>query len=553
MKITYLGHAGLEVQTARATVLCDPWLSPEGTFQASWFQFPDNSHLVTPELRRPTAVVVSHEHLDHVDPWFLAQVPSTIPIIIHRFPSPVLRRKLQAAGPRPIIELPAWEPLEIADGTSVFFVPEESPMNHDVAIVIQADGQTLLNMNDARLAPMQMREIRTKAGGTVDVFALQGAGASWYPMCYEYPPEKRATLSRQKRLAKFGYMVRAIRAVKPTTVIPFAGPPCFLDPELAPLNAELTAGIFPDQQQVVDWLATRAVTNTVVMLPGDAWDAEARVKDADPAWEGFSFADRASYIERYAERRRPHVEAVLSRYPHPSESLWEPFQGYFSRLLEMSPYFNGKIGMRVGFDITGPGGGAWAVDFRPGAEGVYRDQGECSYRYWIDSRWAVPLLAGKMPWEDFFLSCRFHAWRDPDMYNDHLLGLLKFAHAPALDAVEHYETSMTFEERITIHENGCKYRVQRYCPHAGNDLLESGEVLPGGILRCLAHHYEFSLETGACINGTCKALEVERLDPAGETVVPVEVAAEPAAPAPGWSGALAGGYPAPRRDAVEGR
>jgi UDP-MurNAc hydroxylase len=35
MRVTALGHAGLKVETSRATVLVDPWLSPEGAFQAS--------------------------------------------------------------------------------------------------------------------------------------------------------------------------------------------------------------------------------------------------------------------------------------------------------------------------------------------------------------------------------------------------------------------------------------------------------------------------------------------------------------------------------------
>jgi UDP-MurNAc hydroxylase len=138
-----------------------------------------------------------------------------------------------------------------------------------------------------------------------------------------------------------------------------------------------------------------------------------------------------------------------------------------------------------------------------------------------------------MPWEDFFLSLRFRAWRDPDLYNDHMLGLLKFAHGEALDAVERYETSMTFDERITVHaDDGTAYRIQRYCPHAGNDLLESGEVLPGGIVRCLAHHYEFSLETGACTNTVCRALEVERVGRVEE--VAVEGAPRPVAAPTRW-------------------
>lgn len=84
MIITALGHAGLDVRTSNARVLIDPWLSPEGAFQAAWFQYPDNSHLLTESLLRPTAIVISHEHLDHVDPWFLSHVPRDIPAIIPR-------------------------------------------------------------------------------------------------------------------------------------------------------------------------------------------------------------------------------------------------------------------------------------------------------------------------------------------------------------------------------------------------------------------------------------------------------------------------------------
>ncbi len=511
MRVTHLGHAGLKVELRGGTLVVDPWFSPQGAFQASWFQYPDNSHLLGASLYTPTAIVISHEHLDHVDPWFLSHVPSHIPVIIHAYPSPVLRRKVLAGGPREIIRVGAWERVEVAGG-SVFFVPEESPANHDAAIVIEGDGQTILNLNDARLSPVQFREIRTKVGGSIDMFPLQAAGASWYPMCYEYPDEKRRDLSRRKRFAKFAYTARAIKIVEPVVALPFAGPPCFLDPNLFRHNAEIDGGIFPDQQQAADWLAGRGITNTVVLLPGDAWDLDTRKKEADPVWNGFSFADRRSYLETYQARRQSSVDAVLARHPDPTESLWPAFREYFERLLTFRPYFNRKINMHVGFEITGPGGGSWAVDFRPGHEGVYETIGKCAYRYRFASRWLPPLLNGSVPWEDFFLSLRFEAWRDPDLYNDHLLGLLKFAHPEALEAVERFETSMAAEERIIVHANGQAYRIQRRCPHAGNDLLETGEILPDRIIRCLAHHYEFSLDTGECVNGACSPLATEPVD-----------------------------------------
>lgn len=515
MRVTALGHAGLKVETKRATVLVDPWFSPEGAFQASWFQYPDNSHLLQePSLLEPTAVVISHEHLDHVDPWFLARLPPEVPVIIPLYPSPVLRRKVESGGRRAIIEVEPWERLELADGTSVFFVSEQSPMNHDSAIVIRGDGQTLLNLNDARLFPVQFRGIRNEVGGVIDVFAFQGAGASWYPMCYEYPPKRRAELSRQKRSAKLSYVARAIEVVEPRVLLPFAGPPCFLDPTIQRHNAEMDEGIFPDQRQVADWLAGRGMGDAPVLLPGDAWDVDAGVRDPDPAWADFSFADRWPYVEEYAERRRPHLDAVLGRHPDPDDSLREPFFEYFGRVQGMSPYFDHRIGMAVGFDITGPGGGRWSVDFGPGSEAVRDGLDGCGYIYRFASRWLPPLLDGSVPWEDFFLSLRFEASRNPDVYNDHLLGLLKFAHPEALGAVEDFERSIASEEMITIHAEGRGYSIGRYCPHAGNDLLTTGEVLPGGVIRCLAHHYEFDLATGECMNGSCPPLEVGEVDEA---------------------------------------
>ncbi|MBW4688334.1 MAG: MBL fold metallo-hydrolase [Komarekiella atlantica HA4396-MV6] len=510
MKVTSLGHAGLKVETNNATVLIDPWLSPEGAFLGSWFQYPSNQHLITPSLLQPTAIALSHEHLDHVDPWFLAQLPPDTPVIIPRYPSPVLKKKIANAGLKNIVEIPQWQPVQLAEGVSVFFVTEDSPMNHDAAVIIVGDGKTLLNLNDARLSLAQLCSIRTKVGGVIDVLTLQGAGASWYPVCYEYSQERKQELSDRKRMAKFSYLERAIASVKPVTAIPFAGPPCFLDPELAWANSEIEDGIFPDQQQVVNWLHQQGVNNTMILLPGDVFDVIQQSKQPDPFWGDFSFSDRDSYIKNYSQQKATHITALKARYPEPTESLWEPFREYFQGLLAMNSYFNHKIGMRVGFDITGAGGGKWAVDFRPGYEGVYNAIKECSYGYRFASKWLPALLHG-LPWEDFFLSLRFVAWRDPDIYNDHLLGLLKFACPQSLQAVEDYENSMDSQEQITIHSEGQTYKIQRYCPHAGVDLQEVGEILPGGILRCLSHHYEFDLETGKCLNGKCKLLDSTRI------------------------------------------
>jgi hypothetical protein len=101
-------------------------------------------------------------------------------------------------------------------------------------------------------------------------------------------------------------------------------------------------------------LPARRIETTTLLLPGDAWDAEMHRRDADPTWRDFRFEDRHDYLRDYAERRRPHIENVLTRYPAPDGDLWPPFVKYFEWLLGLSSYFNSRIDMRVGFEIDGP-------------------------------------------------------------------------------------------------------------------------------------------------------------------------------------------------------
>src|SRR5205814_996241 len=122
-------------------------------------------------------------------------------------------------------------------GMQLFFVPERSPMNHDTGMVLRTGQHVLVNANDATLCPLQLREISARVG-QVDLLTIQGAGASWYPMVYHYDEPQKRNLSFRKRMAKLLYVAQATRAAQPRFVIPFAGPPAFLDPELFHLNNE---------------------------------------------------------------------------------------------------------------------------------------------------------------------------------------------------------------------------------------------------------------------------------------------------------------------------
>ena len=102
MLITYLGHAGFCVETSRSIVIMDPWLSPTGAFDASWFQYPCNHHLaalVQEKLQDPTKeryLYISHEHKDHFDIAFLKSLAARdFTLVLAHYRRPALRELWQ--------------------------------------------------------------------------------------------------------------------------------------------------------------------------------------------------------------------------------------------------------------------------------------------------------------------------------------------------------------------------------------------------------------------------------------------------------------------------
>ena len=97
MKITFLGQAGLFIETRHGSILCDPWFNP--AYFASWFPFPSNEEVDREKLSRPTYLYVSHMHHDHFDPQFLSEhVSKEATVLLPDYPLDLLERSLRELG-----------------------------------------------------------------------------------------------------------------------------------------------------------------------------------------------------------------------------------------------------------------------------------------------------------------------------------------------------------------------------------------------------------------------------------------------------------------------
>jgi UDP-MurNAc hydroxylase len=502
MQVTFLGHAGILIDSGSTRILMDGWFSREGAFDASWYQLPANHHLAERVTDALSAVIVSHEHLDHLDPAFLRSLPDGVPLYVVSYGSPLFVNKLIRLSGRVPRVLSGTREHTIGD-ICLRIWTEESPMNQDSVWVFRHGGRSIVHTVDSRLTSAQVEEVRSYTDRP-DLLLVQCAGASWYPMVYESLDEvTRTSRSKKKREQKLSYALSLAQQLRPEIVICCAGPPAFLDPMLRYANDDPS---FPTPGESRTWFSGMGYAGRVeAPLPGDSLDLHTGELCPDAAMHAaFAWEETPRYLEWYADQMRPHIEAVYRRAEAlETEHLYKIFREHFERMLSLSPYFNTRISMTVCFQIEGDGGGEWLVDFGPNP-GVRQARGRdvYQYRYRFHARWLKRILIDRVPWEDFFLSLRFAASRNPDVYNDHLLGLLKFNEPVSLRAVEESEKRTSTETIVIVAGDGTPYEISRYCPHAGADL--SGAPVEGTTITCLNHHYTFDLETGQCLTGNCR-------------------------------------------------
>jgi UDP-MurNAc hydroxylase len=492
VRVTGVGHAGIFVETAAGSVLCDPWVSP--AYFSSWFPFPDNSELDWDTYGKADYLYVSHLHKDHFDPVHLRRyISRKATVLLPEYPTEELHDALVDLGFTSFVHTRSGVPVEI-DGLRLMILslvsPTDGPIG-DSALALDDGEQRLFNMNDAR--PGELDEVL--AFGPYDAHLLQFSGAIWWPVVYELPDAAKAAFGRQKRERGMDRAVRYIEAVKARYVFPTAGPPCFLDGDLRHLNDldRDESNIFPDQTVFLEYMADRGIDGGRLLLPGSvATVTDDDCKVSHPIDPSEVFEDKAAYLDAYGERKRPELEAERRSWGVPGLDVVAELKRWWEPLLAEADHICKGVGGPVRLEV---GDLAVVIDF-PARE-VRRWDGEAC-RYWF--RIAAPLVEQciadrENDWvNSLFLSCRFSAGRIGP-YNEYLYTFFKCLSEERINYAEGwYDEQDPEAEDITL--DG--WRVQRRCPHLKADLSRFARI-DDGVLTCQMHGWRFELETGNCL------------------------------------------------------
>jgi UDP-MurNAc hydroxylase len=324
--MTILSHAGLLVENRGRQVICDPWLIGS-CYWRSWWNYPP----VAPELvasLKPDWIYLTHIHWDHFQSASLKRFSLDTPILIAFDRYTRMRDDLHKIGFRNVIELRHGARRELAPGLAVTSY-QFSPFS-DSAVVIEADGTTILNANDAKFMGLPLAQI-LDSHPRID-FALRShssANARLTYRCLDVPEEQVDDVAGYSR-AFCAFMKR----VQPRYAVPFASNHCHLHRETWEFNRHVVS---PD---VVahDFAAYQREhpfpTELKVMTTGDSWDDRTGFDITPSPW----LDDRERHLAQYAAEKRGVLERSYAREArsHVSEDL---ARCYLVDIANNTPFF----------------------------------------------------------------------------------------------------------------------------------------------------------------------------------------------------------------------
>ena len=495
----FVGHAGFLLSSGKTSLLCDPWLSQEGAFLSTWHQFPPNDFIKPESLHHADYIYISHNHFDHFDKKFLKDFPKDkVTLIIADFISDTFYRELAELGFPRIIKLKDWEKYSL-DGSgsiTVTMFKDQSLYKIDSLLLIDVAGTKILNKNDCHLSEKDFPKFKEQG---IDILLAQFSGAMWYPAAYAYDEKTKKAFSKRIKMNLLSRFVNLANGVGAKQVIHNAGPPCFLEDDFFRLNFQ-EEGIFHDQQDVFEEVAKKISGKLHLLLPGD----EFTFKDQELQFtqkQHFDFSRKEQFLQEYKHKRKDLIKQYLDKLSEGNEHLLKEFSEHIKELFSSSPVIRDKINSLVLFTIAGRYGGKAYVDTRNAGFSISDTSPDTpNYEIMLDAKIANLLAKKEHIWEDIFLSLRFKAARNPDNYNWPLFALLRFGQEKKQIAEIERQFKENELEKITVYDKDKTYTIQRYCPHAGEDL--SNAKIKDGILVCPRHHWTFDLEKkGKCIFG----------------------------------------------------
>jgi UDP-MurNAc hydroxylase len=481
-ELTFWGHNCFLVETETDALLIDPWLNDTGAFFGSWHQWPPNGHLRDEVINRcagkALSIFLTHEHQDHFDESTLALFAAHPRCTVY-IPAYKDKFLLEALGNMKLRAVELAEGEAAGDSIRLRVFIDDSGINHDCALFVQAPGLSFFNQNDCKIFD-RLRMLKSELGD-IDYYSVQFSGANWHPACFDLPDSQRRLLARKKVLSKLSNVLTGVKILAPRHFVPAAGPAFF--PFLDPALNSGDGTIFVHQDELDKYLIKNGIRNTLYPRPGERVAMETNRTPIPGPTPG--------EIAHYRATHRDVWQALGDSFSK------ERFAEVLQRRLDLIAGISLPAGTpSVAFN-WGRSEEDWLLADLAGNQLLPSHQPAAPCVIVTACTRYFSLMCGADRWQDIVLSMQARVQRMPDVYNT-LANIFLFADESNLRHSLLQNLNLS-KQRIVIEHRGQKYEINRYCPHQGGDLAYASIDDDMNVV-CPRHSWRFDL---GC-EGMCK-------------------------------------------------
>ncbi len=220
MKIEYVCHACLVIETDDLRFATDPWFAGSANC-GQWHIFPKPVN--TEKLDNLDVILISHGHEDHLHEESLRKLPKTARVFYPYSFFGGAKEYIEKMGFRDVKEAVTLRKYNISGNTSVTFIVN----SHDSMMVIESDGQVLVNVNDAlhsypeKVIDFYLDLIKEKWPKIDYVFCGFGS-SSYFPNTMHLTGKDDYQIGLAREQLFVHNFCRIVESLKPEIAVPFA-------------------------------------------------------------------------------------------------------------------------------------------------------------------------------------------------------------------------------------------------------------------------------------------------------------------------------------------
>jgi L-ascorbate metabolism protein UlaG (beta-lactamase superfamily) len=239
MKVSYVSHACLLIDTGKTLIATDPWFDGPA-FCGQWNVFPRPLDDHAGAVGTASVLLISHPHEDHLHEPTLKRLcgAGSKRLFYPFFWYPETIAWLRSMDLGDVVEARSARTYPIDDGATVTFLG--APGQNSI-IVIECGGQVLVNVNDAlhsesrSLIDVYVTQIRRR-WPRIDVVFCGFGGASYYPNALHSNLKDDRLVARLREQLFIHNFCRIAHGLAPRVAIPFAADFVLLAPHQRWIN-----------------------------------------------------------------------------------------------------------------------------------------------------------------------------------------------------------------------------------------------------------------------------------------------------------------------------